>query len=117
MNMLGNFVITARKRAGYDTQKAFAEAVGRDQAWVSRLERGVGKETPPPEDVALLAKVLHVSQLELLAAAGYDLDAGPVEDHPLIAFLRPIIEGHTFSQKKMERLARIFRELVEVEES
>ena len=110
--MLGSFVITARKRAGYDTQKAFAEAIGRDQAWVSRLERGVGKETPPPEDMALLAQVLYVSQHELLAAAGYTLDEGPKEDHPIIAALRPIVDGREFSELQVQDLADMVRLMV-----
>lgn len=116
MNKLGEYIQKLRTEAGYGSQKAFADAVGKDPSWVSRLERGVGKETPPPEDIDLLASALHVTQQDLLIAAGYSLDAPKQTDPPVVRSVRAILEGKEFTDKQIQQLATMVRGMVEMME-
>lgn len=69
--MLGLLVKDARERRGYQNQSALARELGRDQSFVSRLERGVLKELPPPEVLRQLGDVIGLSMEDMLTAAGY----------------------------------------------
>ena len=73
MKELGELVARLRSQRGYKTQKAFAQAVGKDSSWASRLEDGSQKVTPDPDLLARMSDVLGVPQVELLLAAGYDV--------------------------------------------
>lgn len=113
---MGTFIQDRRAEVGYSTQKAFADALGKDQSWVSRLERGVVKELPPPEDVALLSSLLHVPVEEIVAAAGYPIGV-PMPDEPdVIRALRPILESRELTERQVQQLATIVRNMVEMME-
>lgn len=116
MKEMGTYIQERRAEAGYLTQKAFADALGKDQSWVSRLERGVAKELPTPEDMALISSVLHVPVENLLAAAGYTIGMVVSDDHPLIAALRPILESRDLSERQIHQLATMVRGMVEMME-
>lgn len=116
MKDLGTYIQQHRIEAGYATQRAFADALGKDQSWVSRIERGVGKELPPPEDIELLASALHVTPHELFIAAGYRLDNAPAPDAPVVRSLRAILEGKDFTDKQVQSIVTMVRTMVEAME-
>lgn len=113
MNKLGTYIQQLRSEAGYSTQKALADVIGKDPSWVSRLERGVGKETPPPEDIELLASALHVTQQDLLLAAGYQLDVAPSPDKPVIRSIRAILEDREFTDDQVSNLITVVRAMAD----
>lgn len=112
MDDFGKFLANRREAAGYRSQTAFAEALGKGPSWVSRLERGAAKELPPPEDVALLSHHLGVSQAELVAAAGYDIETGREDESPAVSSVRAILEGKEFTDEEIAHLASIVRTMV-----
>lgn len=90
---LGEFIQKRRKELGM-TQEDLADLVGRDQHWVSRLERGIVR-LPGPEELAQLAQALDVDVAVLLQAAGYltgdvSPQPRPVPDSPLAIYLRQL---------------------------
>ena len=107
MKDLGNFLAERRVAAGYRSQVEMSSVLGKGSSWLSRLERGAAKELPPPEDVALLAKTLHVSQAEIIAAAGYDVETGKEDESPGVAALRPILESSDLTKDQIDTLRRI----------
>lgn len=112
MNDFGRFLAARREAAGYRSQTAFAEAIGKGSSWVSRLERGAAKELPPPEDVALLARHLGVSQAELVSAAGYDIETGTEGESEAVSAVRAILEGRNFTDDEVAHLVSIVRTMV-----
>ena len=78
----------AMDRRGIRTKKEIAVLADRDASWVSRITTGSFKETPSPEDLAVLHDVLGVPPASLLAALGYDMEEGsnlsPANDYRLI---------------------------------
>lgn len=87
MHELGSVIKRARQRAGYATQKAFADAWGKDASFVSRLENGTAKETLPPNDMHALRDLLGIQVLDLLAASGYELEGMDHDEDAAIAEL------------------------------
>lgn len=67
---LGRYVSERRAARNLRAEDVGAR-VGKSQSWVSRLETGMQKTFPEPEEIAALADVLQVSPRELLEAAGY----------------------------------------------
>ena len=111
MKELGTFIESRRIAAGYNSQTALADAMGKGSSWVSRLERGAAKELPPPEDVALLSRFLGVSSAEIIAAAGYDVVTGREGDSPAIAALRPVLDSY---DGDVDQLVRIIQGIVKL---
>ncbi len=74
MKELGNLIRRTRERAGYRTQKAFADAWGKDQSFVSKVENGLAKEMLPPNDVHVLHDLLGLPIADMVSAAGYRID-------------------------------------------
>lgn len=70
MKDLGRLVRRERERRGLRGTDLGA-AIGRDAAYVSRLENGVLKEIPDPTTLAALAARLGVEEVRLLEAIGY----------------------------------------------
>ena len=114
MDDFGRFLASRREAAGYRSQTAFAEAIGKGSSWVSRLERGAAKELPPPEDVALLARHLGVTQAELVSSAGYDIETGTEGDSEAVSAVRAILGDREFTEKQIGQLTRQIRGLVEM---
>lgn len=110
MSTLGDFVRERRKLVGYRTQEALAEKLGRDQAWVSRLERI--SETLPPDEMAIVAEALGVAQVELLEAAGYDVSARSGGDTEAVAAVRAILGNREFTDEEIAHLASIVQTMV-----
>jgi transcriptional regulator with XRE-family HTH domain len=48
-----------------------ASAIGKDPAYVSRLEHGMLREIPEPETIRALAEALGIDETRLVAAIGY----------------------------------------------
>ena len=48
-----------------------ASRLGKQPSYVTRLETGVTKTLPPPEELDAIARELHLSVSEMLEAAGY----------------------------------------------
>lgn len=71
MKDLGTLIADTRRRRGIATQRELGITLGKDPAWVSRLENGTLKETPAPEVMRALAAALGLSEAALLEAAGY----------------------------------------------
>ncbi len=101
---MGNFIATSRISAGFQSQMELANAIGKSQNWVSRIERGAAKELPPPEDVLALSKALRVSSADILAAAGYDIETGKEGDSPAIAALRPVLDRYDFDEEDIDHI-------------
>jgi transcriptional regulator with XRE-family HTH domain len=80
MKTLGRLITESRTRRGIATQKALAEALRKDQSWVSRLETGAMKDTPSPEDMDALSRTLRLPVREMLQAVGYALDEPQFSD-------------------------------------
>lgn len=116
MKELGELVRTHRENAGIYNQRDFSLAIGKAQSWVSRLESGALKETPAPEDMRLITNVLGLPAVDMLRAAGYDVTTGKEGDHPVIAAIRPIVEGREFTDVQMRDLADMVRMMVRVME-
>lgn len=77
---LGAFVRSMRMERRM-TQEDLAYAIGREQEYISRLERGLVKEPfPPPEEAQALARALGVTIGQMLDAAGYRDDADVPDD-------------------------------------
>lgn len=112
MKTFGEFLAARRVAAGYRSQTEFATAIGKGSSWVSRLERGAAKELPPPEDVELLAKHLSVSQAELIAAAGYDVETGTEGDSEAISRVRAILGDREFDEEDLRDIADAVRLVV-----
>lgn len=112
MKTFGEFLAARRVAAGYRSQTEFATAIGKGSSWVSRLERGAAKELPPPEDVALLAKHLNVSQAELIAAAGYDVETGTEGDTEAVSAIRAILGNRDLTDEQVSHLVSIVQTLV-----
>jgi transcriptional regulator with XRE-family HTH domain len=51
------------------TQAQLAEAVGVDESYISKIEKGRLSYTPSEETLRLMAQILEVDQLELLSLA------------------------------------------------
>lgn len=67
---LGILVAQQRGRTGL-TQRELGDAIGRNQDWVSKLERGMLRDWPDPDTVAGIAEALGVPRERLLEALGY----------------------------------------------
>lgn len=86
MKELGAYIARTREQRGFRTQTAFAEAIGKPQTVVSRIERGAAKVLPPPEDLRLIADGLQVPVAKLLEVAGYlDPVQSPTEGYTVPA--------------------------------
>ena len=79
MNDLPALIRNARERRGITNQAALGELIGRDQSFVSRLERGLMKELPTPETLRAIGDALGLTMPEMLEAAGY-VDPAPPSD-------------------------------------
>lgn len=77
MRELGKVIEGARLRLGLQAYEV-SNAVRMSPSWYSRLEAGKVANTPPPETLHALARVLRVPSAELLAALGYRLEDAPV---------------------------------------
>lgn len=86
MKDLPALIKAARERRGFSSQAALALAVGRDQSFVSRFERGAMKELPAPEVLQAFGEVLGLSMEDMLIAAGY-LEV-PDNDHDAMVLVR-----------------------------
>jgi len=74
---LGEFVRARRLTLGL-TQTELGEQIGRDQTWVSNLERNHFKELPDPTIIRALARALDVTVADIWTALGYlDPDEEP----------------------------------------
>ena len=100
MKDLGEALYHRRIQHGL-TQRQLGDRIGKDPAYISRLEQGRAKETPPPEVLQLIADTLDFSQAELLAMIGYPVgEPATTEtitvraDDPRAAVLR-VLEGAT----------------------
>ncbi|MEK5171791.1 LexA family transcriptional regulator [Heyndrickxia sp. FSL W8-0496] len=65
----GDFFRRLRRSKGFKSQKSLAELSGVSQTTISRIEDG--SQNPTPETLKLLAKVLKVSNFDLMALAGH----------------------------------------------
>lgn len=101
---MGDLITTRRIAAGFTTQRAFAESIGKDRSWVSRLESGVMKEMPTPGDLALVADAIGATQAELIAAAGYDVATGNEGDSQAVLALRPVLNRFDFDEEDIENI-------------
>lgn len=98
---LGGLVRYLREDRGWDQEELGAK-IGRPKSWVSNLETGKKKNLPEPHELRALGKVLGVSTIDLLRAAGFvsdeDLDSSAVSEMAtrLIARIRqPAISDDT----------------------
>lgn len=66
-----------RKQTGW-TQAQLAQKLGKDPSWVSRWEKGIPKEMPPPEDFRAICLISGVSMRTLIERIGY-LDSEELE--------------------------------------
>jgi transcriptional regulator with XRE-family HTH domain len=73
---LGEFVLARRKELGM-SQEALAEAADVGQKKISQMEASANFRSPipPPDIVASVARVLRVTEMEILRAAGYLTDS------------------------------------------
>lgn len=85
MKEFGKLVQHARDAKGMKSYE-LADAIGKQRSYMSRLEGGDIKETPPPETVRAICRVLGISMRSLVEALGY-LD--PEEMEPGIAYEVP----------------------------
>ncbi len=83
MRGLGRFVRERRDEMGIN-QAELGEAIGRDQKYISDVERGALVNLPPIEVLRPLATTLRCTTTDLLTAAGY-VDA---DDESRFAALR-----------------------------
>lgn len=116
MKDLGELIRARREAAGMQTQKQLADAVSKSSSWISRLESGVAKEMPTPGDLKLISDALGVSQAEMLAAAGYEVETGNEGDSEAVSTVRAILEGREFTDKQIRQLATMVRGMVEMME-
>lgn len=80
MKELGEALFRRREQLGL-TQRQFGDRIGKDPAYISRLEQGRTKETPPPEVLQAIAGELGISQARMLAMIGYTVgEPEPVGD-------------------------------------
>lgn len=75
MESFGKLVRRARLAKGMKGAD-LGSAVGRDGSYISRIENGEQKETPPPDVMAALSSMLDVPEERLLRAWGYLKDSG-----------------------------------------
>lgn len=88
----GDYLRWARERRGL-SPKRLADAIGRSPSAISRLENDEVKTPPPPEQVALLAKVLRVPEIEFVRRIGYlSTDADQPATVPAFASDDPRLE-------------------------
>lgn len=80
MERLGERARRAMQQRGYASQKALAEDLGQDQAWVSRFFKGMVKETPGPELLNRMATFLGIPEWEALRTIGYPVGPEVGED-------------------------------------
>lgn len=66
--ILGELIRSLRKARGL-TQAQLAEAIGVDESYISKIEKGKLSYTPSEETLRLLAQVLDADPLELLHLA------------------------------------------------
>jgi transcriptional regulator with XRE-family HTH domain len=70
---LADFVVLRRKEQNISLRK-LAELSGLTFSWLSKIEKGRIKDLPKVTTAIQLAKALEVSLVELVHAAGVDLD-------------------------------------------
>ena len=70
LHAFGDLIRVTRESKGWN-QRELARRMGRDAAYVSRLENGLGKVMPEPSLVRELAQVLDVPVYRFLLALGY----------------------------------------------
>lgn len=98
MNTLGAAIARRREQRGL-MQKDLATAIGRDQGYVSKLERGVIKEFPPPDILRGISEALGMPMTEILEIGGYLTPADDVEGitipatDPRAALLRAVADA------------------------
>lgn len=114
MKTLGKLVRERRESAGYKNQRDFADALGRAQSWVSRLEADRMMAAPGPEELRAIAKIIPVSVAEMLAAMGYDIETGSEGDSPAVSAVRAILEGRDFTDRQVDQLTRGLRNMIEM---
>lgn len=75
MEKLGE-IIRSRRSQRFPNARSFADAIGKDPAWVSKLENGLLKETPSPTDLVAIERETGIAQADVLRAWGYIIDSG-----------------------------------------
>lgn len=78
-NKLGDLIRERMKSLGIETNVALAEKVGVSSGYIGDLINNTGKSKrghyiPSPELVSGLSKQLHISQIKILAAVGYEVE-------------------------------------------
>lgn len=79
MSKLGSLIKSAREARGI-TQTTMAASLGKPSSYLSRLETGVKRELPPPEDLRALSAELGVPVVAMIEAAGYPVGDRGDED-------------------------------------
>lgn len=97
METLGPLIRSTRERRGIRATD-LAHAIGKDPSYLSKLERDLLKEIPPPDVIVALSKELSLPELRLVKALGFlateQGDSNATGDPRLaeIAALFPVID-------------------------
>lgn len=79
----GDLIRERREVLGW-SQQDFADRIGHDKAFVSRMERtDTPGYLPPFERIPVICDVLGIKQADLLAAAGYDIDPSTASEEDI----------------------------------
>jgi transcriptional regulator with XRE-family HTH domain len=81
MDTFGSLVRATRERKGIRAAD-LAYQIGKDPSYLSKLERDILKDIPPPDVLAGLERELGLPQIALLRALGYGIPTGPVPAYP-----------------------------------
>lgn len=109
MQTLGELVRAARQAKGWN-QRQLSDALGRDTSYVSRLETDQAKETPTPESLDVLRRVLGLSNTRMLEALGYlKGPSEPEQQNGPKAHLQAVIDQFAWDWGQALHLGEIIR--------
>lgn len=97
----GELIKRKRARAGVKTLD-LAYRIGRQQSFISKVESGDIKETPPPSVLAGFEREIGASVMEQLQAMGYRVfceDGFPYIYEPMVREIAVAVTGLTGSQR------------------
>lgn len=107
----GELVKRARDARGI-TSTGLSIAIGRNPSYISRLEVGIAKETPPPDVMLGLERELGLSVAEQLEALGYPVREERERVRPRVDFdpcvlLEPDLYAINWSPERIKALRAV----------
>jgi len=105
---LGRFIRQRRDVVGIN-QTQLGDAIGREQKYISEIERGAVVNLPAPDVIRRIALELRCSEYDILSAAGY---LEPHNPHPEHLFAEEVLEARRAAEGLRTAADALVRRLI-----